>query len=283
MTDSHAHLTISPLDQIADQELKSFVEKGGKQILNASYDVESMLGVISQAKKYEKLFPGVLKTAVGLHPEEYIAVKSFEGMRKMLDLFEKTVADNLKYINFIGETGLDYYAMLKDEPTDKSVNIENVIEMQKISFTRHVEIAVKYGLPMTIHCRELAGKNRCVTDTLKILCETGKGKVKAIMHSYTGDLKAVDDILALGLYVGFNAIVTYKNAENVRAILKKVPLDRVLLETDAPLLVLRNTGAKYGSSSDIAEIARVVGEVKEVSGEEVIMKSNENFLRLQSA
>lgn len=280
MTDSHAHLTISPIDSVLETELKKFTENGGKYILNASFDIESMYGVVKQAQKLNKLFGNTLVTAIGIHPEEFNNVKDHDETRKVMDRYEKFLSDNINNIMFIGETGLDYYVMFNPEPTDKTINTELAVEMQKMAFARHVELAIKHDLPLTIHSREQRNQTKCISETIKVICDHGKGKVRGCMHSYTGEISFVNDILDLGLFIGFNAIITYKSAENVRDILRKVPLDKILLETDAPLLPIRNTGAKYGKPSDILEIAKVVAEVKGSNVDEVLRITDDNFAQL---
>lgn len=286
MTDSHAHLMMSPIIENLDGILQNFSANGGKHIVNATYDIESIHQAIKIHNKTIGTYGNLIITALGIHPETFFEqndfkkqITTFDEARKVLIEFEQLVKDNIDIVKFIGETGLDYHMFSRYEGVKiKGEQIEYSKEIQKLSFIRHLELAIKHNLPVTIHCRDKSGEDDAIKDALKIICEVGKGKIKGSMHSYTGELKYVNDIVDLGLYIGFNPIITYKNAVNVREIVNKIPVERIMLETDCPLLPLRIKGAtKYGQPSDIVEVAKVISEIKNIPAE-VILKNSTNYL-----
>lgn len=290
---------MQPISENIQKILHDFVIKGGKKILDASYNMSSINKVILDKININNIYPEMIIASVGLHPEEFIPSEyrnhedetnslvydTYEKMRKALDEYSSLISKNIEHIGAIGETGLDYHYFFNQDNTVNSLidtdKIEQYIEIQKNSFIEHIEIAKKHNLPMTIHSRENRGENRCIKDLLNILCTVGKGKIKASIHSYTGDIALVDEIVDLGYYIGFNAIVTYKSGANIRDIVARTPLDKILLETDCPSLPIRDKGAlSFGTPSDIDYIAYVVAEIKNISKEKLLSIVDENFTNL---
>lgn len=286
MIDSHAHLNTPPLLDNLELEIKEFVIKGGNHILNCSYDLKSIYEAISIQNKYDYIKSGIILTAIGIHPEEYVPQSdlcnkdiSLDSTRILLNEYTNILKRYNKTILALGETGLDYYQLFR-ENIEVSIDIQHSIELQKISFRRHLELAIKYNKPVIIHCRDKISDDSCVKDALGIICEMGRGKITGVFHSYTGDIAHLDSIIDLGFYISFNAIITYKNAQNVRDLLFRVPEDRILIETDAPLLPLRNSKCKYGSPKDIFEIAQTMAEIKNITKEKALTLAEVNFKNL---
>jgi TatD DNase family protein len=245
----------------------------------------------------------MVKLGIGLHPEEFITSSlqlhnnddthrginniNFDSARKLLSRFEQTLLENINNIDAIGETGLDYYWLFKNDSNEKPSaerNMQEEIEMEKLSFIRHVELAKEHNLPLSIHSREIKGETQCIEDTLRIIIESGKGCVMGSMHSYTGNIEYIQDIIDLNFMVGFNQIITYKNASDVRELVKVTPLEMILLETDCPLLPLRKPytaeNTKYGYPVDVKVIAKVIAEIKGLSQDDVIYQTDKNFERV---
>lgn len=295
MTDSHCHLNMGDLKENLQDELEEFVKRGGEHILNPGSSIREFPEVIATALKYKSIYPNLIKTALGLHPESLyqnqITEKDsldVEKITRQIAEFEKAVDNNQDLLSAIGETGLDYHQIIYDYDKNSQedlhpeiVNTEEVIEIQKLSFRRHLHKALELDLPLTIHSRENSGRTECIEDTLKIIVEVGKGKIKGCMHSYTGSIDFLRDIIDLGLFVGYNAIITYKSGENVRELVQQTPIKQILLETDAPFLPMRHKGAKsYGNPTDIDKIAQAIGEIKGLTKESVIRATSENFKAL---
>lgn len=285
MHDSHIHLTTQPLFDYKDQALESFVQNEGKYLLNCAYNIESSVQVIEIFQKYKNKYPHLIQNALGIHPEEFHPENKTQNVQNQIEQLKDIIRENIKNIHAIGETGLEYYNLLNRNDIDFEKR-EEAIENQKTSFREHIKIALEYNLPMTIHSRDEKNSDICTKDLINIIATEGKVSLKGAMHSYAGDEKFLQDILDLNLYIGFNAIITYKNGENVRELLKKTPIDRILLETDAPFLptdsVRKNKKAtiRFGQPTDIMEIAKTVADIKNLKQEEVFKITNENYEHL---
>jgi len=289
MHDSHIHLNLSPLDRNLDEIVSNFKKMGGKYILSQTTDNIDIDVTMALAKRY----PDIIEVAIGLHPTIFEEITLQKGIKEniyeisqtYLQEWENQFEKNRKDIKALGETGLDYYQfnIPQNIPQDITSQLK---EIQKLSFTKHIKLAIKYNLPMSIHARDTQGESQSVEDALRLVAQEGKGKLRGSFHSYTGDIKYLQDILDLGFYVGFNAIITYKSGENVREILKQVPLDRILFETDGPFLPPqsvrknKNIKEKFAQPSDVREIMEVAADIKGVSVEELEKITDENYERL---
>lgn len=288
MHDSHIHLSLSPLKENLKRVLNDFVEDNGKYILDMGTEPSDWFTVLETKKNIN--FPKVIHSGIGIHPTIYIenltnlkeGTDLFKFSQKILNKLEKFYEENSHLLTAVGETGLDYYQMYQDTNISKEV-IKDIKEVQKNTFRIHCQLALKYNLPMSIHARELNGKNDCVNDTLKILAEEGKGKIKGVFHSYTGTQEGLEKILGMGFFLGFNAIITYPSGENVRELLKNTPLNRLLFETDGPFLPTQKTRKDnkaelpFGKPSDVREILEVVANIKGISAKRLEDETDKNF------
>ncbi len=289
MHDSHIHLNLSPLQENIEQVIDDFYRQNGKHILTQSTDLLDYKENLDISKRY----PDIVQLALGLHPtvfEEYTVQKNiFKDIQKkslrMIVEFEEIFEKNIKDISAVGETGLDYHQFNSDQTVDENIK-EELCEIQKISFTKHIQLALKHNLPMSIHARDTNGSTTCLEDVLRIIAQEGKGQLSGSFHSYTGDINSLKEILDMGFYIGFNGIITYKSGENVRDILRAVPLERILFETDGPFLppqsVRKNKSLKekYAQPKDIKEIIQTACEVKNVTYEKMENITDENYERL---
>ena len=163
----------------------------------------------------------------------------------------------------VGEAGLDYF--YKKSPP----------EAQAEGFRRHIEAARRTGLPLEIHTRDADA------DTAKILTEEmAKGPFKAVLHCFTGGAELARQALALGLYVSFSGVVTFKKSDALRAIVADVPLDRLLVETDAPFLAPDPFRGKRNEPAFVVHTAAALARVKGVTAAEMASATTENFFRL---
>lgn len=290
MHDSHAHLTIEPISSNLESTIERFKKVGGKHILNVSYDPQSCIEVVKQYHEQKGKFSNTIKIGLGLHPEYFSELSSeefdiYDRSRKAISLLEECIENNKEILSAIGETGLDYFHIFQDSAIQPKQR-EEMIEAQKLSFRRHLEIALHKDIPLTIHTRDLKGESICTQETLKIVAQVGKGKLRGSFHSYTGELKYVKDILDLGFHIGINGIVTYPSASNVREIVQAIPSDRILIETDCPLLppqsVRRNKKAdiRYGQPSDVKEILEFAAQIKGIAVDKMEEVTDKNFEKL---
>jgi len=289
MHDSHIHLNLSPLQENLEQIISDFEKHNGKHILTQSTDLLDYKENLEISRKYSE----IIQLALGLHPtvfEEYTIQRGiFKDIQKkslnMITEFEKIFERNIRDISAVGETGLDYHQYNCDQTVDENIK-EELCEIQKISFTKHIQLALKHNLPMSIHARDMNDHSECLDDVLRIIAQEGKGQLRGSFHSYTGDIDSLKEILNMGFYIGFNGIITYKSGQNVRDILKQVPLDRILLETDGPFLPPQSVRKdkklkeKFAQPKDIKEILEMVCEVKNIPYNKMEAITDENYERL---
>jgi TatD DNase family protein len=289
MHDSHIHLTMEPLYSNLDEVIKTFTDIGGKYILSQSTDLIDSKENIRIKKKY----PEIIHLALGLHPTVFQEItvdrgerkNIYEDSKKYISEFENILKKNIKDIKAIGETGLDYYHFNLNRTIEEDIK-EQLKQIQRISFEKHLEMAKEYNLPVSIHARDEIDSNQCVEDILNIIVTKGEGCIRGSFHSYTGDIEKLNDILDLGFYIGFNAIITYKSGENVREILKGVPLERILLETDGPFLppqsIRKNKSIKekYAQPSSVKEILSAISEIKDIDIKKLEEITDDNYTTL---
>jgi len=289
MHDAHIHLAMEPLKSNISEVVDRFVSAGGKYVLTQGTDVEDFGDTLEIANSYRD----TIHVALGIHPtvfEENTVYKGFKGnisekSQKLIDKFKESFNKNLFQLKAIGETGLDYYQMSLNRTMSKDIK-EELKQIQKDSFKEHLNLALENDLPLSIHARDINKSDNCVKDVLKLVAQEGRGLLKGCFHSYTGDIKYVDDILDLGFHIGFNAIITYKSGSDVREILKKTPIERILFETDGPFLPPQSVRKdkkiteKFAQPFDVKEIMGVAAEVKNISLEILERETDENFERV---
>jgi TatD DNase family protein len=162
----------------------------------------------------------------------------------------------------IGETGLDYYRL--NEPLD----------WQRERFRVHIRAARACGKPLIIHTRSAA------SDTLRIMREEGAEKAGGVMHCFTESWEVAQAALDLGFYISFSGIVTFKSAMELQQVAARVPLDRLLIETDAPYLAPVPHRGKTNEPGFVPHVAAMIGRLRDVSADEIARASSQNFYRL---
>ena len=245
--DVHAHYDDEKFDADREEVLSSMAEKNVICIVNAGTYIETSRKTLNYCERYDFMYG-----AVGIHPEcadnlpqDYL--KEIENMA----MHEKAVA--------IGEIGLDYY--WDGVPRD----------IQKKVFTEQLELAYKLSMPVVIHDRDAHG------DTMEIL---RKYKPKGIMHCFSGSVEMCREIVKLGMSISLGGVVTFKNARHSVEVAEYIPLDRLMLETDAPYLSPVPFRGKRCDSSMIMMTAERIAEIKGISVEDVLRVTAENACRM---
>ena len=245
--DSHAHYDDKAFEEDLTDTVRQMKANGVVGIINGGVNYESSAKIVELSKRFD-----IFYSAVGVHPEDLYSGEKFSP-DKLLNLVSdsKTVA--------IGEIGLDYH--WDTHPAD----------FQKVWFEDQLDFARQVDLPVIIHDREAHG------DTLEIL---KKHKPKGVLHCFSGSNETAKEVLKLGMYIGVGGVVTFKNARKTVEVIKELPLDRLLLETDAPYLSPEPFRGKRCKSDLIYFTARRIAEIKEIPVEEVLIASMENIKTL---
>jgi TatD DNase family protein len=226
------------------------MEKNGVGIaLCVSVNLNDFHEVISLAETYSHIY-----ASVGVHPD--YEDEEEPTVKKLVEL-----ANRPKVIA-IGETGLDYFRLKGD------------LEWQRERFRNHIRAAIFCGKPLIIHTREAAD------DTLRIMEEEGAARVGGVMHCFTENLEVAERAIALGFYISFSGIVTFKNAMQVKEVAEKIPLDRVLVETDSPYLAPAPFRGKTNQPAYVKHVAEEVARLRGISEKELIDATTRNFIRL---
>lgn len=285
---------MSPLAENINEDIQDFLNLNGKKILAQTTEYSDYQSTIQLREEVNKKYGNILDLAIGLHPSRFEEgflknelkdIDIFKYGQKQFDIFKEVLDRNIKEVSAVGECGLDYYGMYQYNQFT-SEQQEQLKEVQRRIFSKICKISLKYNLPMSIHSRDIQGSTQCTKDTLTILAKEGKGLIRGSFHSYTGEKEMLNKILDMGMYIGFNGILTYPSGENVRELLRYTPIERILLETDGPFLptqsVRKNKKAKkrYGRSSLIQEIITKAAEIKGISYERMEEIADLNYLTL---
>ncbi len=248
--DTHAHYDDDAFDEDRESLLSSLPENGIGGVVNVGASLSSCRQTLALLEQYP-FFYG----AIGVHPSETaeLTEESFAWLR--------TAAKTARVVA-VGEIGLDYYW---EEPDHKT---------QKEWFHRQLALAGELGLPVIIHSRDAA------SDTLQILKEHQAEQLGGVIHCYSYSLALAKEYEKMGFYFGIGGVVTFKNARKLAEVVTYLPLDRIVLETDAPYLAPVPLRGSRNSSVNLPYIAQRIAELKDVSYEEVIKRTCENAKKL---
>ncbi|HYH23508.1 MAG TPA: TatD family hydrolase [Azospirillum sp.] len=252
LVDSHCHLDFPDFAE----ELDAVVERARAAGVGRMVTICTYLSRFDRIRAVAERYDDVL-CSLGVHPHQ--AAEEFDGVTvdRLVEM-----ARHPKVIG-IGETGLDYYY-------DKSPR-----DVQQECFRRHIEAARRTGLPLIVHTRDAD------EDTLALLREgAARGALSGLLHCFSSGRELAEKAVDLGFYISLSGIVTFKKSDDLRAIVKDVPLDRILVETDAPYLAPVPYRGKRNEPAYVAHTAAAVAEVKGVSAEDMARISTENFFRL---
>ncbi|MDE6296379.1 MAG: TatD family hydrolase [Muribaculaceae bacterium] len=254
MIDTHTHLYVEEFEDGGAEAVERAIDAGVKMMIFPGIDSSSF----PQLKALHRLYPENTRIAIGLHPTEL-----GDDFEKVLDDFEKILEKEPSTYSAIGETGIDLY-------WDKS-NEKN----QKISFARQYQWALKYDLPLIIHCR------KGIETTLEVIGSFPAPRPLMIFHSFTYGPEEVRRIREVcDPYFGINGVVTFKNAEQVREAVREIGIERILLETDSPYLAPVPYRGKRNESSYLGKIRDKIASVLEISPEEVERVTDANASRV---
>ncbi len=247
--DTHCHLMSHEYENeetsaiIADAKISSV-----SWLNNVGYDLDSSQAAVRHAMQYDNVF-----ATIGFHPTD-VAKYRFSDLEKLDQLL------NSDKVISVGEIGLDYF--------HKTVSPD----LQKHWFIKQIELAKQHNLPIAIHCRD------AYQDCYEILKE--QKITQGLMHCYNGTIQMAQKFLDLGFYLSFAGNITFKNAEQLREVAKMVPLNKILVETDAPYLTPDPYRGKKNYPKFIMYTVKKLAELKNMPVEEMIRITNKNARKL---
>ena len=253
LIDSHCHLDFPDFAGELDAVVARAQAAGVGRIVTISTRVKRHAEVLAIAERFPDIY-----CSVGTHPH---------NAHEELDVTADELIARTRHpkVVAIGEAGLDYH--YDHSPRDA----------QERGFRNHIAAARATGLPLVIHSREADD------DMARILEEeTGKGAFPAVLHCFTGSRELAERAIALGLFISFTGILTFKKSDDLRSIAKSLPAGRVLVETDAPYLAPGRYRGKRNEPAYVTETAQVLAETRGVSLDEIARETNAGFFRLFS-
>jgi len=254
LVDSHCHLDCLELSKY-DGQLSAALENAKNNnvahMLCVSIDLDAYPHMLDLVRNYDQV-----SVSVGVHPNVKDQPETTVEQLVELARDKKVVA--------IGETGLDYFRN------------EGDLEWQRERFRVHIEASKQTGKPLIIHTREAK------EDTVAIMQEEHADQAGGVMHCFAEDWETAKKSLDLGFYISFSGIVTFKNAKELQDVAKKVPLDRMLIETDSPYLAPVPFRGKPNEPAYVFHVAEKIAELRNLSMNEVASVTTENFNRLFS-
>lgn len=272
--DTHAHLCDAAFDDEREAIIADLGAHGVGAFTEIGFDLPSSRAALALAERYPQVY-----AAVGFHPDhsDHLRDEDVETLRKMVENDKKIVA--------IGEIGLDYHytregilrraAASGQEPDPESLaTADPEPEIQKACFRRMLQLARALGLPINVHSREAA------QDTYDLIVEEHGYENSGIIHCFGYPVEMAERFVKLGLYVGVGGVVTFKNSRKLKEVVERIPIERIVLETDCPYMA---PVPKRGTRNDPRNLPYVVEEIaalRQMDPAEVIRITTENAKRV---
>jgi len=249
LVDTHAHLNHEDFEQDLDEVLERAMGWGVRRVVVPGFDRVSSERAVQLASR-----PMIL-AAVGIHPHDAGTLSADD-----LDWFRSQLQEGRAVA--VGEIGLDYYRELSPR------------EKQQEAFRAQVRLAREVGRPIIVHNRE-AGE-----DVLRILCEEGAAETGCVLHCFSEDVRYEERAIELGCYIGIAGPVTYKSSKSLQEVARTVPLDRLLVETDAPYIPPQPFRGRRSEPAHVRLVAEKIAELRSIPLEEVALATTQNADRL---
>ena len=253
LIDSHCHLNFPQFQDHLPALLERMAQNGVSHALCVSVDLPSYPDVLALAEKYPHLY-----ASVGVHPDYEDTPEP--SLNTLIEL-----AQHPKVIA-IGETGLDYYRSA-DRPYES-------MTWQRDRFRTHIRAACAVKKPLIVHTRAAS------EDTLTILREENASECGGVMHCFTESWEVAQAAMALNFYISLSGIVTFKSASDLQAVAQKMPIERLLLETDSPYLAPMPFRGKTNEPAYVKHVAEFIATLRNESFEHIAQKTTENFFNL---
>ncbi|MBL6969814.1 MAG: TatD family hydrolase [Campylobacterales bacterium] len=251
--DTHTHLDNAKFYDDVDEVIQRAIDDGVEAFIIPGADLNDLPRAVSLSEKYENIF-----FAVGVHPYD-------------IDNFDISIME--KYVNHpkcvaVGECGLDYYRL----PDDETAKLEN-IALQKEIFIKQIEFAKKVNKPLIVHIRDAS------CDSKTILLENNANEVGGVLHCYNADEQLIS-LADQNFYFGIGGVVTFKNAKKLINVFPKIPLDKLLIETDAPYLTPHPHRGERNEPKFTTHISKKISQLIDMSDDEVQNLTTKNAIKL---
>lgn len=247
--DSHCHINFPELADNLDEVLATMRANQVSDALCVSVDLEKFPQILALAEQHDNIY-----ASVGVHPDYELEAEPTQEELVRLAKHPKVIA--------IGETGLDYFRLTGD------------LEWQRKRFRTHIRAAVESGKPLIIHTRSAAA------DTLRLMQEENADKIGGVMHCFTESLEVALAAIEMNFYISFSGIVTFKKALELKEVATKIPLERMLIETDSPYLAPVPFRGKLNQPGYVKHVAEEIAKLRGISVEEVGLATSANFNKL---
>lgn len=278
LIDTHAHLYWDSYREDLDAVVQRTLDANVKTIINVGVDLESSQKALEQIGQLAGL---TVYSTAGIHPHEALRFASpsqgkpadvDESIHRDIEGVEKLCKENPGKVVAVGECGLDFFFREGPEFNPTSLSQDEIKELQIKLFRAQVNLAKELNLPVIIHCRE-------GWDKIWIPELAGS---KGLFHNFTGSPEDLKKALDLGYYLSFSCIITYPKNENLREILRDLPLNKILTETDCPFLPPQRIRGQRNEPANIAEIIKVISEIKQLPENQVAERIFQNAKELFS-
>lgn len=253
--DSHCHLHFIDYDKLNLSE-EQVIENALKNDVKHMMCVSTNFNQLPQLIEIKKRYPSIVNISAGLHPNEVLENQKEFSVEDILKVIEDL------QISAIGETGLDYYRDTCDR------------DLQKMRFLAHINAAKISKKPLIIHVRDSKD------EVINILQKEKSSDLKGVVHCFTDDLATAKKYLNLGYYLSFSGVVTFPNAKELRSVLKNIPLERILIETDAPYLAPKPIRGKINLPEYVRFVAKEIAKEMNVHIEDVAKVTTQNYIDL---
>jgi len=247
--DSHCHINFRELAENITDVLAKMQQNDVLNALCVSVNLADFPEVLALASQYPHIY-----ASVGVHPD-------YEQVEEPTVARLVALAQHAKVVA-IGETGLDYLRLTGD------------LEWQRERFRTHIRAARECAKPLIIHTRNAA------EDTLRIMAEEGAADAGGVLHCFTESWEVAQQALDMGFYISFSGIITFKSALQIKEVAQRVPLDRMLIETDSPYLAPVPFRGKLNQPGYVKHVAEEIALLRDISVAEVGLRTSENFARL---
>jgi TatD DNase family protein len=277
LIDTHAHVQFSGFKDEADDVMRRALENG-VGVINVGTQIDTSKEAVVMLEKY----PENVWAVIGLHPEhtyQHRVDEEESHFRSREESFDydayKLLANNSRVVG-IGECGLDYYRF------DSAMDVSTIKQRQREAFELQIKLALELDKTLVVHCRPAAGTVDAYEDVIAIITEirSKHTELRFEIHCFTGTLEVAQKFVALGGCIGLNGIITFDKTGTSESVVKNIPLEHIILETDCPYLTPAPHRGKRNEPALVKHVAEKIAEWKNISFEEVANQTTTNAKRL---